>query len=370
MEVIKGKHNVARIYATTCDSATRKQIATLVNHPALAGEPIAIMPDCHAGKGACIGFTMPLINYMIPNLIGVDIGCGVLATCYGRGEIDPKKIDEIIKNEIPFGFNINDKVDDTLPLFDLDLVTKAIGMDRDKAVRGLGTLGGGNHFIEFSEDEDGNIWSIIHSGSRNFGLKVATYYHEQAIKDMQDYLVEDRDGIGYIPRNKQLAFDYRFAMEVAQEFASMSRLKMERIISSNLGLVMKDRIESVHNFLGEDNIARKGATSARAGKRCVIPFNSIDGTAICVGKGNKDWNYSAPHGAGRLMSRKQAKQDLNVMDMKKLFAEKHVYTTTATEKTLDESPRAYKPVGEILALLSPTVIVLRMLKPFYNFKAQ
>lgn len=370
MKIITGKHNIARVFSDTLDDTTREQILTFVGHPAFAGKPIAIMPDCHAGKGACIGFTMPLNDYVIPNIVGVDIGCGMLATCYGRIEIDPKAIDAVVHERIPSGFGINTMPTGYGASEDCRFVCKDIGIDPEKALKGCGSLGGGNHFIEFDKDADGNVWSVIHSGSRNFGLKVANYYHSKAIEGMGKYFVEAKDGIAFIPEsNNDGYYGYINAMQTAQMFATASRSEMEIRLRESLHLVALDQFESIHNFISDDGIIRKGATSAKEGERCIIPFNSVDGTAICVGKGNPMWNYSAPHGAGRKMSRTKAKELLSVDIMRSMFDTHGIYTSTADKSTLDESPEAYKPMNEILEQIKETVDVVTMLKPFYNFKA-
>lgn len=370
MNVIKGKHNIARIYADALDAATREQILFFVNHPALAGRAISVMPDCHSGKGACVGFTMPLNDYIIPNIIGVDIGCGMLATCYGKVSPEPSAIDWAIKRNIPAGMTINNEISCPISLREEVLeACEYLGIEADKALRAVGSLGGGNHFIEFDKDENDNVWSIIHSGSRNFGLQIANFFHKKAEKLMSEFFVEPENGLAFMPLHHPCAKKYLEYMKVAQLFASANRYEMEKRIRQKLGLSICDQIESVHNFIGEDNIIRKGATSAKENERCVIPFNSVDGTAICVGKGNADWNYSAPHGAGRLMSRTKAKESLSLEKMRKLFEGRNIYTTTANMNTLDESPEAYKPVGDILEQIKDSVDVVSMLKPFYNFKA-
>lgn len=369
MKIINGKHNIARVFSDTLDDTTRDQILTFVGHPAFAGKPIAIMPDCHAGSGACIGFTMPLNDYVIPNIVGVDIGCGMLATNYGKIERDPKEIDAVVHERIPSGFNINQMATGYEDAFVCRDVCRMIGIDAEKALKGCGSLGGGNHFIEFDKDEDGNVWSVIHSGSRNFGLKVANFYHKKAVEGMGKYFVEVKDAIGFIPESSEDYQGYLYAMQAAQVFATASRSEMELRIRESLHIQPIDQFESIHNFIGDDGIIRKGATSAKEGERCIIPFNSVDGTAICVGKGNPQWNYSAPHGAGRKMSRTKAKEVLSLDTMLTMFDDRGIYTSTADKSTIDESPEAYKPMDEILGQIKDTVDVVTMLKPFYNFKA-
>ncbi len=370
MEIIKGKYNTATVYAKSLDEATRAQIIKFVNHSALEGNSsIKIMPDCHAGAGACIGFTMLLNNYVVPNMVGVDESCGMLATNYGKIDIDVKDLDRTVHELIPSGFSINDRENATSNKEKYLDVAKTINLqDTSRVLRSIGSLGGGNHFIEFDKDNDGNTWSIIHSGSRNFGLQIANYFHKLAVSKLSEN--PGKDGIGYLKLNTDGdAESYLACMRIAQIYAMENRAEMQNRIAKKMGLKIIDSIESVHNFIGDDNIIRKGATSARGGERCIIPFNSVDGTAICVGKGNAEWNFSAPHGAGRLMSRSKAKENLSVDDMQFLFKEAGIYTTTANKSTLDESPEAYKPMQEILDIIGETVNIQTMLKPFYNFKA-
>jgi len=369
MSIIKGQYNVAKVYAKTIDDATREQIQNFVNHPAFKGKPIAIMPDCHAGKGSCIGFTMPLNDYIMPEVIGVDIGCGMLAANFGKITIDPKKLDAVVHERVPAGFNMHKEsvcVSDKW-----DSVCDMIGISNERVERSVGTLGGGNHFIEGDYDDNGNFWIVIHTGSRNFGKCIAEYFHKKALELMKEYFAEPINKIAFIPKNSIYATNYIHAMQIAQDYARLSRSVILNNIFTGLGISTPiDEIDSVHNFIDEkDMIVRKGATSARAGERCVIPFNSMDGTAICTGKGNPEWNFSAPHGAGRLMSRKKAKENLSTEEMKTMLSSHGVYSTTANDSTLDESPAAYKPSSEIIEAIQETVNIDLMLHPFYNFKA-
>lgn len=369
MKIIKGQFNIAKVYANIIDETTREQIQNFVNHPAFRGQPIAIMPDCHAGKGSCIGFTMPLNDYIMPEVIGVDIGCGMLAANFGKITIGPEKLDAIIHERVPAGFNTHKEAccasDKWYSVCDM------IDISVDRVERSVGTLGGGNHFIEGDYDDDGNLWIVIHTGSRNFGKCIAEYFHKKALELMKEYFAEPINKIAFIPKSSYHATNYIYAMNIAQDYARLSRAVILNNICAGLGISAPiDKIDSVHNFIDEkDSVVRKGATSARAGERCVIPFNSMDGTAICTGKGNPEWNYSAPHGAGRLMSRKKAKENLSLKEMQEMLSSHNVYSTTANNSTLDESPAAYKPSSEIIAAIQETVNIDFMLHPFYNFKA-
>ena len=359
MQIITGKFNSANIMIDEIDETTREQIQSFVDHPNMAEGNIAIMPDCHAGKGAVVGFTMPLGSVVIPNIIGVDIGCGMLMNVVKDFEgFDLKQLDGFIKSNIPSGFRSNDRLEDHGCLStEVHEVCQRIGLDADKALRAVGSLGGGNHFIEAGKNSRGEICLTIHSGSRNFGKCVADIYQKKAGK-------EDLDGLSMESGD---ALDYLHDMAVAQRFASRSREVMMKRITDFFEMEILEVIESVHNFIGDDDMIRKGATSARLGEKLIIPFNMRDGLALCVGKGNSAWNNSAPHGAGRILSRSQAKKRLSVADFKAQM--EGVYTTTANVNTLDEAPGAYKDKGVILAAIGDTVDVVEFIKPIYNFKA-
>ena len=351
------------------DDTTRLQIQRMLDHPAFAKTYIAIMPDCHAGKGAVIGFTMKMNDYIIPNIVGVDIGCGVLAARFAVDKIELPAFDRFIKKNIPAGFAIHHKAkvtdDPTLRHW-----TKVIGMDYAKALRSIGTLGGGNHFIEVGKDSKENTWVTIHSGSRNFGLRVANHFQRKAWetlaqnasgnqeKDLAFLLVESQDGQ-----------DYLNAARFAQGYASLNRRTILETISRFFVSKPVETIESVHNFIGDDNIIRKGATPARKGERVIIPFNMRDGLALCTGKGSAEYNYSAPHGAGRILSRTKAKQVLSVDAFAQGMKKAGVYTTTANRDTLDEAPGAYKDKELIIQNICETVAIDDFVKPIYNFKA-
>jgi len=369
---MSGKHNHAKVMIDDIDEATRGQIQTFLNHPAFGKKRIAIMPDCHAGAGSCIGFTMQLGDYIMPQIVGVDIGCGMLAANYGRIDIDPKALDDQIKGTIPAGHNIHEEpfVPTSDRWDDFSSVCQLAGIDQRKALRAIGTLGGGNHFIEGDKDNEGNLWIVIHSGSRNFGKRIADFYQAKAREACAEFFLEPERDMEFLPRSHEYAGDYLRAMKMAQHFAHVNRWKMMNAISAYLGRKPKSSVESVHNYIDfEDKIIRKGAIRAHEGEQCIIPFNSADGSALCVGRGNADWNYSAPHGAGRLMSRTQAIASLDYREYQARLAAKGVYSTTANTSTLDEAPMAYKPAETILSAIEPTVEVLTMLRPFYNFKA-
>ena len=377
MITMQGKYNSANIMIDEIDDVTRKQIQSFLNHPAFANSYIAIMPDCHAGKGAVVGFTMRMNDYIIPNVVGVDIGCGMLSARFNEENLDLLKFDKFIKKNIPSGFNIHNMQTQisnvTLGVHNIEQIYKyclLVGMDYEKAVKSLGTLGGGNHFIEAGYDSNGKICITIHSGSRNFGLRIANHFQNIAKKNLEKYFLQDvYKDTEFLLANEQDGIDYLNAVTYGTKYADLNRRFMLQIISRFFDAEPTSIITSVHNFIGDDHIIRKGATPARNGEMVIIPFNMKDGIAICKGKGSQKYNCSAPHGAGRILSRTKAKAQLNVEDFQKEMQDAGVYTTTATKDTLDEAPGAYKDKDIILQNIIETVDIIEMIKPIYNFKA-
>lgn len=370
MQVLRGKYNFAKVMIDQIDEATRDQIQRFLDHPAFGGGNIAIMPDCHAGKGSCVGFTQVFGKYVMPQIVGVDIGCGMLAANTMLKDIDIHGLDAFIKAKIPSGYKIHEKP--IQGMSEVVAVCEWIGADSGKVQRAIGTLGGGNHFIEVARDGQGSLWVIIHSGSRNFGKRVADYFQAEARNVLKQFLVYPERDLEYIPIDTGPAAMYLGAMSVAQEYASLNRKAMMLEILIHLGVACEypGMIESVHNYIDfKSGIIRKGAISAQLGEHCIIPFNSAEGSALCVGKGNREWNFSAPHGAGRLMSRSEAFKTLDYKEYQKRLADNGVYSTTANSATLDEAPMAYKPKEMILEAIKDTVEVVDFLKPIYNFKA-
>ena len=361
------------------------------------------MPDIHAGKGSTIGTTIKQLGEpeswkVSPNIVGSDIGCGVMMWKLQDDFVDLEQLDKIIHEKIPNGFHHHLEGQDDEFVEEL-LKDLTINADLTPFKKSLGTLGGGNHFIELGKDECGNYWLSVHSGSRNLGGKVASYHQKQAIVNLKrkeiniDSIISELKATG---RHKEIQAtieklksavpkitsememmatlegahlqDYLLDMKLAQEFAKKSRETMLTIIVDALGLSVVHKFDSIHNFIDEDGTIRKGATSAKKGEELVIPLNMRDGSIIGIGKGNEDWNNSAPHGAGRLMSRTKAKNAITLEDFKNEM--KEVYSSSIVESTLDEAPGAYKPAKEILEYIKPTVDVLHIVKPVYNFKAK
>lgn len=389
-----------KIFTKNIEEQAINQINELLNQEVFKNSKVRIMPDVHAGKGCVIGFTGNLGEKVIPNIVGVDIGCGMLCVELGNIDLDLERLDKIIRQYVPSGRNIHEFV--KIPFFIGNLKCYKELKEIDWLNNSLGTLGGGNHFIEVDEDEDNNKYLIIHTGSRNLGKQVAEIYQEKAIKycsyekemkeekqkiikeykvlgkekDIQNKLIEiSKKYAGKTKLPKDLCYlegklreDYLHDMKICQEFAVENRKEIAFIIMSKMNLDYIDCFETIHNYISfEDNIVRKGAISAKTGEMVLIPMNMRDGCIIGIGKGNDDWNCSAPHGAGRIMSRMQAKETFNLDEYKESM--KNIYTTSVNENTIDEAPFVYKPMQEIIDNIGDTVDIIKIIKPIYNFKA-
>ncbi len=369
---ITGTYNTAVVFNDHLDNESRNQIQEICNQELFQDARIRIMPDVHAGKGCVIGYTASLGSRVVPNLIGLDIGCGILATRLGRINPSYDKLDRFIRKHIPHGFKRNKSADplDFPESFvsDLRQTCQVLEIDFMDHLKGLGSLGGGNHFIEIATDSDKNKWLLIHSGSRNFGLQVATWHQALAIRRCREKQVDIPKHFAYLDGDDREA--YIRDMKLAQWYARLNRREMTHRILAHLDVSQdSDQFETIHNYINfDDHIIRKGAVSAHAGERMVIPLNMRDGSLIAYGRGNPDWNYSAPHGAGRRMSRNQARKHLDFEAYKKGM--KKVWSSTVSKKTLDDAPGAYKPKGEILQYLSESVDLHDTLLPAYNFKSE
>lgn len=395
---VKGKYNQSKIFTDVVDSASIAQVQELCDQEFTAGSRIRLMPDIHAGAGCTIGTTMTITDKVVPNLVGVDIGCGMETIRVRESNIELQKLDKLIYEKIPSGFSIRDKAHNYLNDIDLSKLCCVRHVDLMRAEKSIGTLGGGNHFIEVDKDGEDNLYIVIHSGSRHLGVEVAKYYQEEGFKKLgltNDELIEaliDRlktegrqkeiqkelkriknenqtgipKALAYV--SGELFHQYIHDMKIVQYFAMLNRQAMMDEIIKGMKLHVEEQFTTIHNYIDTEHmILRKGAVSAQAGEQLLIPINMRDGSLICVGKGNEDWNYSAPHGAGRLMSRAQAKQSFTVSEFKKQMAE--IYTTSVNNSTLDECPMAYKDMRDILDNIGPTAEVLKIIRPIYNFKA-
>lgn len=389
-----------KIFTKNIEEQAINQINELLKQEPFKNSKVRIMPDVHAGKGCVIGFTGNLGEKVIPNIVGVDIGCGMLCVELGNIDLDLEKLDKIIRKYVPSGRNIHEFV--KIPLFIGNLKCYEELKEINWLNNSLGTLGGGNHFIEVDEDEDKNKYLIIHTGSRNLGKQVAEIYQEKAIKycsyedemkeakqklikeykeqhrekEIQDKLIEiskKYEGKTKLPKDLcylegELRENYLHDMKICQEFAVENRKEIAFIIMSKMNLDCINYFETIHNYISfEDNIVRKGAISAKTGEMVLIPMNMRDGCIIGIGKGNDDWNCSAPHGAGRIMSRMQAKETFTLNEYKESM--KNIYTTSVNENTIDEAPFVYKPIQEIIDNIGDTVDIIKIIKPIYNFKA-
>ena len=397
---IKGKVNTAICYAKVVEEEAIEQIRRMCDYPMTEGSEIRIMPDVHAGKGCTIGTTMTVKDKVVPNVVGVDIGCGMYTVNLGKSDIDFARMDEAA-HYIPSGMNVWEGRKEHFDLTGLACYREL--KDAKRLERSLGTLGGGNHFIEIDEATDGTRYLIIHSGSRNLGKQVAEHYQNLAVKLDRGYdrYFEQREEIIRTYKEmgrkneiegalKQLHFtvyeseptmpedlcylsgrylaDYLHDVEICQAFAKRSREKMAEIILERTGMSAVEGFHTIHNYIDtEEMILRKGAIAAHNGEKVLIPINMRDGSILAVGKGNAEWNYSAPHGAGRIMSRAKAKSTLTLTDYRKTM--EGVYTTSVNEHTLDEAPMAYKSLADIIDVIRESVDIIDVMKPIYNFKA-
>lgn len=419
MKIVEGKFNSAKVFTDVVEEKSLEQIETLCNQEFVAGQKIRLMPDVHAGAGCTIGTTMTIGDKIVPNLVGVDIGCGMeTLVIRAKSEVskhfNPEELDKIIRKNIPSGRDIRKFPHRLAKEVDFEKVRGKF--DRHRAWLSVGTLGGGNHFIEADRDDDGNLYIVVHSGSRHAGKEIAEYYQEEAWKqlngnsdaeiaafiqklksegretEIQEELKKLKSQVRTnIPKDLayvsgQLFDDYINDMKIMQHFAEMNRKAMIETISIGLHIKESDIIErftTIHNYIyipdaenpdnGNDEtkkgqmILRKGAVSAQKGEKLLIPINMRDGSLVCIGKGNEDWNCSAPHGAGRVMSRMKAKKELNLADFKAEM--KGIWSSTVNKSTLDEAPMAYKTMDDIVENIGETAEIVKIIKPIYNFKA-
>ncbi len=398
MIILNGKYNSAKVFTDNIEQDAIAQIIAFCSQPMSEGAQIRIMPDVHAGSGCTIGTTMTITDKVIPNLVGVDIGCGMETVRLKEKHIELQKLDKLIYEKIPSGFAIREKPHRCGEKIDLTELYCYKHIDPLRAEKSIGTLGGGNHFIEADKGEDGSIYIVIHSGSRHLGVETAKFYQNEAYRRLNKS--SDKEAAELIARlkaegrekqiqselkklantkttdvPKHLAYcegelfeQYVHDMKIVQKFAMLNRQAMMDEIIKGMHLHVEEQFTTIHNYIDTDTmILRKGAVSAQAGEKLLIPINMRDGSLICTGKGNGDWNCSAPHGAGRLMSRSQAKQSFTVSEFKKQMA--GIYTTSVNAQTLDECPMAYKSMEDIVENIGDTVEINEVITPIYNFKA-
>ncbi len=395
---LTGRYNSAKIFTDTADEASVSQVRLLLDQEFAAGSRIRMMPDIHAGAGCTIGTTMTITDKIVPNLVGVDIGCGMETAVIREKHLELQKLDKLIYEKIPSGFQIREQTHPYFDELDLEDLYCSSRVNLGRAEKSLGTLGGGNHFIEVDRDDEGNLYLVIHSGSRHLGVEVAGYYQEEGYralngttkKDIEklitDYKTQGRDkeiqssiealkSTVHTEIPKTLAYvsgelfdQYIHDMKIVQQYAQLNRQAMLHVILKGMKLHVTEQFTTIHNYIDTDAmILRKGAVSAKKGEKLLIPINMRDGSLVCTGKGNEDWNQSAPHGAGRLMSRAAAKQSFTVSEFKKQMD--GIYSTSVNKETLDECPMAYKGMDDIAKNITDTAHIVKRIRPIYNFKA-
>lgn len=397
---IEGKYNTANCYCDELEKAAAQQIKAICDQECFADSKICIMPDVHAGFGCTIGTTMTITDRVVPGMVGVDIGCGMETVCIKERRLDLEKLDQLIRREIPSGRDIRKTEHELNDEINLKALVCAGHVNMVRARRSLGTLGGGNHFIEVDRDENGMLYIVVHSGSRHIGNEVARHYQEEGFRALcesarfqidetiRKLKEEDRSReisktlkqlkkqqaqMAPMPRELsyvegKLFYDYIHDMKIIQHFALLNRKAMIDIIIKGMGLTKQEEFTTIHNYIDTGNmILRKGSISAEKGEKILIPINMRDGSLVCVGKGNEDWNCSAPHGAGRVMSRKDAFATLSMTEYKKEM--EGIFSTCIDRRTLDEAPMAYKSLDEIARQIEPTATIISRIRPIYNFKA-
>jgi len=394
MVEIKGKYNTAKVFTENVDEASREQILTLCNQAFTEGSLIRLMPDVHAGAGCTIGTTMTIKDKIVPNLVGVDIGCGMETVVLRDERVELQKLDKAIRRLIPSGFETRTSQHKYMKEVDLSKLRCIAHVNLKRAELSMGTLGGGNHFIELGRDDDGRLYLVVHTGSRHLGKQVAEYYQDAAAKDLQSKSKKATALIAELKRQgreaqiqaelkkidvhktiRSLAFcegalfdNYLHDMDIVQRYADWNRRAIVHEITREMKFKTDDQFTTAHNYIDIGSmILRKGAISAQKGERVLIPMNMRDGSLICAGKGNPDWNCSAPHGAGRLMSRSAARQSITLTQFEKSM--EGIYSSTVNKSTIDEAPFAYKPMEEIVANIGGTVDIVKIIKPLFNFKA-
>ena len=400
---VRGRYASAKIFTEVVEEEAIAQVIALLNQPYAEGQRVRMMPDIHAGAGCTIGTTMTISNKVCPNLVGVDIGCGMKTVKLAEGTVlDLERLDAALHGYdveviVPSGFDIRATRHSFCDRISLEALRCAKNVDLDRAYRSIGTLGGGNHFIEIDRDEAGNVYLVIHTGSRHLGIDVCKFYQEQAFKSLASPSQEERMALinslkaagrqRDIPSalqelakrspksTKDLAWcegqlfeDYIHDMRIAQRYAELNREAIAEAICQYMGWEVEDEFQTIHNYIDTEHmVLRKGAVSAQSGEKLLIPINMRDGSLLCIGKGNEDWNCSAPHGAGRLMSRAKAKATVSMAEFEESMA--GIYTTSVSVGTLDESPMAYKRIEDIVGNIADTVDIVSVIKPIYNFKA-
>jgi RNA-splicing ligase RtcB len=378
--IVEGKYNTAKVFSQNKDQTAVEQIAAICSNAAYKNSKIRIMPDYHPGLGSVIGFTATLENRIIPNTVGVDINCGMHCSKLGKIDLNFRTLDQFIRSSIPHGFKHNKNISPRIPVKikkDVVQISEKLDLDADNQLKGIGSLGGGNHFIEINQSENGDKYLVIHSGSRNFGLQICNYHQQRAqeycsqqYQKINDSLLKEEYELTKSNSflEGELAEEYYQDMKIAQKYADLNREIMAERILEFLEMEAHETFQTRHNYINfKDKIIRKGAVSAHQDEKILIPLNMRDGSILARGLGNKDWNYSAPHGAGRLMSRTQAKKEISLQEFKKSMRD--VYSSSVKKSTIDEAPFAYKSAEEIMLAVKDSIELIEILKPLYNFKS-
>ena len=363
---LQGKFNTAKIFTNNAESSAVTQIQHLLNQDFVAGSKIRVMPDAHAGMGCTIGTTMTITDKVVPNLVGVDIGCGMETVILRDKRLELSQLDKAIHQFIPSGFGVRKTQHHFVDEIDLEDLRCAGNVDLKRAKLSIGTLGGGNHFIELGKDEDERLYLVVHSGSRNLGKQVCEYYQNLAA-DTLNRKGKGADRVLAYLENENLK-NYLHDMGIIQRYADINRKAIIKELEKRVKFKIAEQFTTIHNYIDlKPMILRKGAISAQKGERVLIPMNMRDGSLVCIGKGNEDWNFSAPHGAGRIMSRSAAKKSITLTQYEKSM--EGIYSTSVNRNTIDEAPFAYKPMEEIIANIGDTAEIIKTVKPLYNFKA-
>ena len=376
-----GKHNTAKIFAGLVDNESYAQVLKMCNDPMLSSSKIRMMPDMHAAEGCTVGTSMTVADFVNPSYIGSDIGCGMQVYKFKKRSLDLALFDRIVRDFVPSGASLYQSSNERIKKVEIDDLVCRDVINAGTVSRSLGTLGGGNHFIEIDEGSDDSCYLIIHSGSRLLGKEVASYHQKCAFFTSNGISPEDAFRRGIKPHNINSDHSleesflsgvymehYLHDMNIAISFAEESRKDIGEMLAAKMGLDVLEEFSTIHNYIDTKyGVLRKGAVSAREGEKLIIPINMRDGSLICLGKGNEDWNYTAPHGAGRLMKRSEAKKTISLEEYRE--AMKGVFTTSVNESTLDESPLAYRSIDDIADVIEPSCEIVDIISPIYNFKA-
>lgn len=354
---IQGKYNAAQIFLNEIDNATLKQIINMLNQKAFTDSQIRFMPDCHVGKSSVIGTTMTINDYLIPSLLGSDIGCGVLVVKLKENRIDLPKFNSVVNEYINTKESFKDENYKKLTCI------KEVGIKEELVYSNLGTLGGGNHFISLEKDSEENVYLIIHTGSRLLGNIINDYYKQKAY-ELCDKKVPFE--FSFLEKDTETYYNYLHDLKIVSDYAILNRDLIKKLILKYTKLHEVDKFDCMHNYIDSDSILRKGAISCKKDEKVIIPLNMADGSLLGIGKGNADWNFSGPHGAGRKYSRKDAKNNISMSEYKESMA--NIFSTSVSSSTIDEAPQAYKDINIIIDNITDTVEIIEKLTPIYNFK--